>query len=90
MEKKKSDIGHNSNLLLEDAFKETLKDVFKASKDADAFCLKLWRKFNQFVSGEAELTPEQESWNFTADRHNDIMMQKDPNPATNKKWLRKK
>ena len=30
MEKKKSDIGHNSNLLIEDAFKETIKDAYKA------------------------------------------------------------
>ena len=90
MQKNKSDIGHNSNLLLEDAFKETLKDAFKASRAADKFCLKLWSKFNQFVKGEAELTEKQLNWNFHVDNHNNWIMDIDPNPATNKKRLRKK
>ena len=90
MQKDKSDIGHNSNLLLEDAFKETLKDAFKASRAADKFCLKLWSKFNQFVKGEAELTEKQLNWNFHVDNHNNWIMDIDPNPATNKKRLRKK
>ena len=90
MQKNKSDIGHNSNLLLEDAFKETLKDAFKASRAADKFCLKLWSKFNQFVKGEAELTEKQLNWNCNVDSHNNWIMDIDPNPATNKKRLRKK
>ena len=90
MQKDKSDIGHNSNLLLEDALKETLNDVFKSSKAADEFCLKLWRKFNQFVKGEAELTEKQLNWNCNVDDHNNWIMDMDPNPTTNKKKLRKK
>ena len=90
MEKNKNQIGHNSNLLLEDAFKETLKDAYKASRAADKFCLKLWSKFNQFVKGEAELTEKQLNWNFHVDNHNNWIMDIDPNPATNKKRLRKK
>ena len=90
MQKDKSDIGHNSNLLLEDALKETLKDAFKASRAADKFCLKLWSKFNQFVKGEAELTEKQLNWNFHVDNHNNWIMDIDPDPRTNKKRLRKK
>ena len=90
MQKNKSDIGHNSNLLLEDAFKETLKDAYKASRAADKFCLKLWSKFNQFVKGEAELTEKQQNWNFHVDTHNNWIMDIDPDPRTNKKRLRKK
>ena len=90
MEKDKNQIGHNSNLLLEDAFKETLKDAYKASRAADKFCLKLWRKFNQFVKGEAELTEKQQNWNFHVDTHNNWIMDIDPDPRTNKKRLRKK
>ena len=90
MQKDKSDIGHNSNLLLEDAFKETLKDAYKASRAADKFCLKLWSKFNQFVKGEAELTEKQQNWNFHVDTHNNWIMDIDPDPRTNKKRLRKK
>jgi hypothetical protein len=90
MEKDKNQIGHNSNLLLEDALKETLKDAFNASKDADKFCLKLWSKFNQFVKGEAELTEKQQNWNYNVDSYNNWIMDVDPNPATNKKRLRKK
>ena len=90
MEKDKNQIGHNSNLLLEDALKETLKDAFNASKDADKFCLKLWSKFNQFVKGEAELTEKQQNWNFHVDTHNNWIMDIDPDPRTNKKRLRKK
>ena len=51
MEKDKNQIGHNSNLLLEDALKETIKDAYRSSRAADKFCLKLWSKFNQFVKG---------------------------------------
>ena len=90
MEKDKNQIGHNSNLLLEDAFKETLKDAYKASRAADKFCLKLWSKFNQFVKGEAELTEKQLNWNCNVDDHNNWIMDMDPNPTTNKKKLRKK
>ena len=36
MEKKKSDIGHNSNLLIEDAFKETIKDAEKFIKSPES------------------------------------------------------
>ena len=90
MEKDKNKIGHNSNLLLEDAFKETLKDAYKASRAADKFCLKLWSKFNQFVKGEAELTEKQQNWNFHVDTHNNWIMDIDPDPRTNKKRLRKK
>ena len=90
MEKDKNQIGHNSNLLLEDAFKETLKDAYKASRAADKFCLKLWSKFNQFVKGEAELTEKQQNWNFHVDTHNNWIMDIDPDPRTNKKRLRKK
>ena len=85
MEKNKNQIGHNSNLLLEDALKETFKDAFKAQKIADKFCLKLWSKFNQFVESEAELTERQLNWNYNVDNHNDWIMDIDPNPATNKK-----
>jgi hypothetical protein len=90
MEKDKNQIGHNSNLLLEDALKETLKDAFNASKDADKFCLKLWSKFNQFVKGEVALTEKQQDWNYKVDSYNNWIMDVDPNPATNKKRLRKK
>jgi hypothetical protein len=90
MEKDKNQIGHNSNLLLEDALKETLKDAFNASKDADKFCLKLWSKFNQFCKGEAALTEKQQDWNYKVDSYNNWIMDVDPNPATNKKRLRKK
>ena len=90
MEKDKNQIGHTSNLLLEDAFKETLKDAYKASRAADKFCLKLWSKFNQFVKGEAELTEKQQNWNFHVDTHNNWIMDIDPDPRTNKKRLRKK
>ena len=90
MEKNRREIGHNSNLLLEDAFKETLKDAYKASRAADKFCLKLWSKFNQFVKGEAELTEKQQNWNFHVDTHNNWIMDIDPDPRTNKKRLRKK
>ena len=90
MKKNRREIGHNSNLLLEDAFKETLKDAYKASRAADKFCLKLWSKFNQFVKGEAELTEKQQNWNFHVDTHNNWIMDIDPDPRTNKKRLRKK
>ena len=90
MEKKKSDIGHNSNLLIEDAFKETIKDAYKSSRKASDLALNMWLKLSCLFHRTAALTREQENWNFGADKHNRIMMQKNPNPATNKKRLRKK
>ena len=90
MEKKKSDIGHNSNLLIEDAFKETIKDAYKSSRKASDLALNMWLKLSCLFHRTAALTREQENWNFGADKHNRIMLQKNPNPATNKKWLRQK
>ena len=90
MEKNKSDIGHNSNLLLEDALKETIKDAYKSSVEAGYLALKLWNKFSTIVSKTEPLTDRQRDWNYNVDKYNDWVMQQDPNPATNKKSLRKK
>ena len=90
MEKNNSDIGHNSNLLLEDALKETLRDAYQSSRAAGNLALKLWCKFSQVVGQCTELSDKQKDWNSTVDRYNDWVMQQDPNPATNKKRLRKK
>ena len=90
MEKKNSDIGHNSNLLIEDAFKETLRDAYRSSKKASDMALHLWGKFEDFFNKEAPLTKQQINWNINVDKYNDWVMQNDPNPATNKKRLRKK
>ena len=56
MEKNKSDIGHNSNLLLEDALKETIKD---ASTYEEA------RKFAEAAS-QIKVTHEEEVQTSTA------------------------
>ena len=90
MEKKESDIGHNSNLLIEDAFKDTLKDAYRSSVKASDAALNLWLKLSNLFKREAALTKEQENWNFNVDRHTEVIMKHDPNPATNKKDLRKK
>ena len=63
MEKNKSDIGHNSNLLLEDALKETIKDAYKSSVEAGYLALKLWNKFSTIVSKTEPLTDRQRDWN---------------------------
>ena len=88
--KQHSEIGHNSNLLLEDALRETIKDAYKSSVEAGYLALKLWSKFSTIVNQREELTDQQRDWNFKADQYNDWVMQQDPNPATNKKKLRKK
>jgi hypothetical protein len=90
MEKNKSDIGHNSNLLLEDALKETLTDAYKSSKKAGDLALNMWIKLSDLFKRQEPLTKEQENWNFNVDKYNDFIMKQDPNPATNKKKLRKK
>ena len=88
--KQNSEIGHNSNLLIEDALKETIKDAYKASVEAGWLALKLWDKFSSIATKTEPLTTAQENWNFNVDKHNAWIMQHDPNPATNKKRLRKK
>ena len=90
MENKNSDIGHNSNLLIEDAFKETLRDAYRSSKKASDMALHLWGKFEDFFNKEAPLTKQQINWNINVDKYNDWVMQNDPTPSTNKKRLRKK
>ena len=90
MEKNRREIGHNSNLLIEDAFKDTLKDAYRSSVKASDAALNLWLKLSNLFKREAALTKEQENWNFNVDRHNEFIMKHDPNPATNKKDLRKK
>ena len=89
-DKQHSEIGHNSNLLLEDALKETLRDAFESSKAAGSLALKLWGSFETIVSQLEPLTDQQREWNFRAEKYNEWVMQQDPNPATNKKRLRKK
>ena len=90
MEKDKNQIGHNSNLLIEDAFKETIKDAYKSSVEAGRLALKLWSKFSSIVNKTEPLTDQQRDWNYNVDKYNEWVMQQDPNPATNKKRLRKK
>ena len=90
MEKDKNQIGHNSNLLIEDAFKETIKDAYKSSVEAGRLALKLWGKFSTIVNKTEPLTDQQRDWNYNVDKYNEWVMQQDPNPATNKKRLRKK
>ena len=90
MEKNKSDIGHNSNLLLEDALKETVSDAIKSSRKAGDLALNMWIKLSNLFNKESELTKDEQNWNFKADKFNDLIMKNDPNPATNKKRLRKK
>ena len=90
MEKNKSDIGHNSNLLLEDALKETISDAYKSSRKAGDLALNMWMKLSNLFNKESELTKDEQNWNFNVDKYNDFIMKNDPNPATNKKKLRKK
>ena len=94
MDKNKSDIGHNSNLLLEDAIKndirEILVDAARSSKKASDMALQLWLQLRDLFNRQEPLTKEQENWNFNVDKHNEFIMKHDPNPATNKKHLRKK
>ena len=59
MDKNKSDIGHNSNLLLEDALKETIKDAYRSSRAAARLALKLWSKFSTIVNQTEPLTDKQ-------------------------------
>ena len=94
MEKNRREIGHNSNLLLEDAIKndvrEILVDAARSSKKASDMALQLWLQLRDLFNRQEPLTKEQENWNFNVDKHNEFIMKHDPNPATNKKHLRKK
>jgi hypothetical protein len=94
MEQKNSNIGHNSNLLIEDAIKndvrEILVDACRSSKRASDMALNMWIKFSDLFKKESPLTKEQINWNLNVDKYNEWVMQQDPNPATNKKKLRKK
>ena len=94
MEKNRSEIGHNSNLLLEDAIKNDLRDILKdaarSSKKASDLALNMWVRLSDLFQRQEPLTKEQESWNFKVDKYNEWVMQQDPNPVTNKKQLRKK
>jgi len=94
MEKNRSEIGHNSNLLLEDAIKtdvrEILVDACRSSKKASDLALRMWIKLSSLFNREHHLTPQEQNWNVNVDKYNDFVMANDPNPATNKKRLRKK
>ena len=50
----------------------------------------MWIKLSNLFNKESELTKDEQNWNFKADKFNDLIMKNDPNPATNKKRLRKK
>ena len=72
------------------AVKEMMKDMKKLAKEAFDMIYKIGNKVDKLRTGEDELTKEQENWNFNVDNYNKFVMEHDPNPATNKKKLRKK
>ena len=70
--------------------KEMMRDMGKFAKEAFDLIYSIGNQVDKLRTGEDELTKEQEKWNFNVDNHNKFVMQHDPNPATNKKKLRKK
>mgnify|MGYP003653198794 CR=1 FL=1 len=88
-------IGHNSKNINPDAnvaaaVKELYAEIKAYAKNAEDYYFSISEKFKQVVTGNAPLTKKQEEWNWNVDTYNDWIMETKPNPATNKKYLRKK
>jgi hypothetical protein len=96
-EKVKRGLGDNSknnadytSLYEKKAVKEMMREMQGFAKDSFNTICRISKNINKLITGKDELTERQEDWNIGVDRHNEFVMQRDPNPATNKKKLRKK
>ena len=84
---------NNSNYISmyeKNAVKEMMTDMKKLAKEAFRMIYRIGNQVDKLRTGDDELSEKQENWNFNVDTYNDWVMQHDPNPATNKKKLRKK
>ena len=96
-DKSKRGLGDNSknnsnyiSMYEKNAVKEMMTDMKKLAKEAFRMIYRIGNQVDKLRTGEDELSEKQENWNFNVDTYNDWVMQHDPNPATNKKKLRKK
>jgi len=96
-DKVKRGLGDNSknnseyiSMYEKNAVKEMMTDMKKLAKEAFRMIYRIGNQVDKLRTGEDELSEKQENWNFNVDTYNDWVMQHDPNPATNKKKLRKK
>ena len=97
MDNDKRGIGNNStegkytSLLFEkEAVREMMQEIKGFAKETEDYIYKMYDAIKQVLSTTAPLTDKQENWNFNVDKYNDLIMEQNPNPATNKKHLRKK
>ena len=72
------------------AINSMFKDIKEFAKNAEDYYFEISAKLKQVVTGLAPLTDKQENWNYNVDKYNDWIMETQPNPAANKKHLRKK
>ena len=72
------------------AINSMFKDIKEFAKNAEDYYFQISAKLKQVVTGLAPLTKKQENWNYNVDTYNDWIMETQPNPAQNKKYLRKK
>ena len=72
------------------AINEMFKDIKVFAEKAELYYFDMSAKVKQIVTGNAPLTEQQENWNYNVDGYNDWIMKTNPNPAKNKKHLRKK
>jgi|TARA_B100001964_G_C13851085_1_gene430212 predicted nuclease with TOPRIM domain len=72
------------------AINSMFKDIKEMAERAEQYYFEISAKLKQVVTGNAPLTKKQENWNFNVDKYNDWIMETKPNPAQNKKYLRKK
>jgi hypothetical protein len=96
-DKVKRGLGDNSknnsdyiSMYEKNAVKEMMTDMKKLAKEAFRMIYRIGNQVDKLRTGDDELSEKQENWNFNVDTYNDWVMQHDPNPATNKKKLRKK
>ncbi len=72
------------------AINSMFKDIKEMAERAEQYYFEISAKLKQVVTGNAPLTKKQENWNYNVDGYNDWIMKTNPNPAKNKKHLRKK
>jgi hypothetical protein len=100
-DKAKTKMGHNSkdhadyeslnpiNPNIRKALTRIFDEIKEPSKRAMDMLLNLMSKFTEYGSGLKALTDKEADWNTRAAYHNRQMMEQDPNPDRNKKFLRK-
>ena len=96
MENDKRRIGDNSkeaedkftSIFEKEAVSEMMRDIYGFAKEVEQLIFDISNTLKKVTTGKDSLTEKQENWNYNVDKHNEWIMEQNPDPRANKKRLR--